>query len=155
MGANVVPAESVYAVFEAKQVLNSEHVAYARAKIKSVRDLSRTSMPIPTANGLADPKEPERILGGVLTLDSDWNPPIGGDALKNALTTNSTASDSLDLGCISSAGIFCINEKTDDYEFKASDCATTLLLLELIKRLQSMATVPMMDIDAYSKWLGD
>jgi hypothetical protein len=152
MGAKVVPAESVYAVFEAKQSLNADYVSYARAKVKSVRDLSRTSLPIPTANGLANPKEPERILGGVLTLDSDWNPPMG-NALETALTANLSIQDSLDVGCISSAGIFSLELEVRNYVYRDSDCATTLMLLELIKRLQAMATVPMMDIDAYSKWL--
>ena len=41
----IIPAESVYAVFEAKQTLNAEHVRYARAKVATVRQLHRTSLP--------------------------------------------------------------------------------------------------------------
>src|SRR5580693_5592284 len=36
-GQIIIPAESVYAVFEAKQAINAEHVAYARKKVASVR----------------------------------------------------------------------------------------------------------------------
>src|SRR5664279_2966819 len=45
-GQKIIPAESVYAVFEAKQTLNAELVGYAREKCASVRMLRRTSLPI-------------------------------------------------------------------------------------------------------------
>src|SRR3989304_2212833 len=48
-GEIIVPAESVYAVFEAKQTANAELVAYAQQKVASVRQLQRTSLPIPHA----------------------------------------------------------------------------------------------------------
>src|SRR5882724_3801964 len=41
-GEIIIPAESVYAVFEAKQSVNADHVAYAKKKIASVRRLHRT-----------------------------------------------------------------------------------------------------------------
>ena len=52
----IIPAESVYAVFEAKQTLNKEHIEYAREKVASVRRLHRTSLPIPHAGGTYPPK---------------------------------------------------------------------------------------------------
>ena len=55
-GTDVVPAESVYAVFEAKQVLCSDHVSYAMKKAESVRKLHRTSIPVPTIDGTSKPK---------------------------------------------------------------------------------------------------
>src|SRR5581483_1131480 len=42
-GQTIVPAESVYAVFEAKQTINAEQVKYTRKKVASVRRLRRTS----------------------------------------------------------------------------------------------------------------
>ena len=50
-GQTVIPAESVYPVFEAKHTLNAELVRYARQKVASVRRLLRTSLPIPHAGG--------------------------------------------------------------------------------------------------------
>ncbi|MCL7707052.1 CBASS effector endonuclease NucC, partial [Enterobacter kobei] len=47
----IVPAESVYAVFEAKQSASADLVAYAQRKVASVRRLHRTSLPIPHAGG--------------------------------------------------------------------------------------------------------
>jgi hypothetical protein len=41
-GQTIIPAESVYAVFESKQTINSEIIRYARQKAASVRDLHRT-----------------------------------------------------------------------------------------------------------------
>ena len=46
-GQVIIPAESVYAVFEAKQTSNADQVAYAQKKVASVRGLHRTSLPIP------------------------------------------------------------------------------------------------------------
>src|ERR1700687_2794506 len=51
-GQTIVPAESVYAVFEAKQSINAGEVAYAQKKAASVRRLHRTSLPIPSAGGV-------------------------------------------------------------------------------------------------------
>ena len=81
-GTLVIPAESVYAVFEAKQSIDAEQVNYAAKKIASVRALHRTSMPIPSAGGLQPAKTPGDILGGLLTFDSEWNPPMGDPLLK-------------------------------------------------------------------------
>src|SRR5207248_10944508 len=55
-GQTIIPAESVYAAFEAKQSINAEQVEYAHTKIASVRRLHRTSLPIPSAMGLLPAK---------------------------------------------------------------------------------------------------
>src|ERR1700752_4461478 len=73
----VIPAESVYGVFEVKQTINSEHVEYAQKKVASVRRLYRTSLPIPYADGTYAAKSLPHILGGLLTFESDWSPPLG------------------------------------------------------------------------------
>jgi hypothetical protein len=46
-GQTIIPAESVYAVFEAKQTANAALIGYAQEKVASVRRLHRTSLPIP------------------------------------------------------------------------------------------------------------
>jgi hypothetical protein len=68
-GAHFIPAESVYAVFEVKQDISKRHIKYAGDKIASVRRLDRTSVGFPTATGPAERREPQRILGGLVTLD--------------------------------------------------------------------------------------
>jgi hypothetical protein len=149
-GIAVVPAESVYGVLEAKQTLNAGNVSYAHRKIASVRRLHRTSLPIPTANGEARAKVPERILGGIVTLASDWKPALGSP-LQSALA-EADEHGRLDLGCIASAGTFQAGA-SNEYEMEERSHAVTCFLLSLIARLQRMATVPMIDVAAYAKWL--
>lgn len=64
----IVPAESVYAVFEAKQSASADLVAYAQRKVASVRRLHRTSLPIPHAGGTYPAKPLIPILEGYLLL---------------------------------------------------------------------------------------
>lgn len=149
-GQIVIPAESVYAAFEAKQSINAEEVEYAQKKVASVRRLHRTSLEIPHAGGKYPAKTPQHILGGLLTFESDWNPPLGGP-LTDALG-RCTTEDRLDLGCVAAHGIFgCDTEGC--FAIMPQGKPATAFLFELIARLQSSATVPMIDIRAYARWL--
>lgn len=148
-GQIIIPSESVYAVFEAKQTINAQLVAYARAKAVSVRKLTRTSLPIPHAGGIYEPKPLHPILAGILTFESEWSPPLGAP-LTTALETGGQA-DSLDLGCIAAHGVF--YRIGQSYSPVPEKKAATSFLLELIARLQELATVPMIDIRAYARWL--
>jgi hypothetical protein len=76
-GQIILPAESVYAVFEAKQSINATYVGYAQKKAESVRGLYRTSLPIPHAGGTFEPRPLTRILGGILTLKATGPPRLG------------------------------------------------------------------------------
>ena len=155
LGAKVVPAESVYAVFEAKQSINAAMIDYAREKVASVRALNRTSIPIPTANGPAPPVPPKHIIGGLITLESDWkNPPLG-DALQSKLDADTSDLTRLGLGCVAAHGTFGFDAGIGVNSYTRSSCATTKFLLELIARLQTLGTVPMMDVRAYSRWLDE
>lgn len=149
-GQTVIPAESVYAVFEAKQSINAEHVAYARQKVGSVRRLHRTSLPIPHAGGTYLAKPLQHIIGGLLTLDSDWKPGLG-EPLIGALAASGT-DDRLDLGCVAAHGIFSCEDEGCGTLTPIGKPATAFLL-ELIARLQEKATVPMIDVRAYARWL--
>jgi hypothetical protein len=149
-GVTVVPAESVYAVFEAKQSLDSSQVAYAQGKIASVRALHRTSLPIPHAGGTYPARPLPWVIGGILTLESNWNPPLG-DALSSALGKADDTSR-LDIGCVAAHGLF-YREDLGRYVLVTHAKAATAFLFELIARLQACATVPMIDIRAYGRWL--
>ncbi len=148
-GQVVVPAESVYAVFEAKQVINATLVKYAQDKVQSVRKLMRTSLPIPHAGGVFPPKPLPYILGGLLTFESEWNPAMG-QPLLDALKQDDERR--LDLGCVAAHGIFGCDEKGCN-AVKTQGKPATAFLLELIARLQMSGTVPMIDVRAYAKWL--
>ena len=149
-GSIVIPAESVYAVFEAKQTMDAGLVDYAQEKVASVRSLERTSLPIPHAGGEYPPKAPFHILGGMLTFESEWRPPFGR-SLERAL--NKTPDRILDLGCVASHGFFYRDSKSRQYTFDTDRKPATGFLFRLISELQFAGTVPMIDVEAYANWL--
>ncbi len=146
----IIPAESVYAAFEAKQSINAGEVEYAQKKVASVRRLRRTSLPIPYAGGTYPAKPLPHIFGGLLSFESDWKPALG-QPLMDALV--SEPDSRLDVGCVAAHGTFgCDAEGC--YTITPDGKPATAFLLELIARLQTSATVPMVDIRAYASWLG-
>jgi hypothetical protein len=147
----VIPAESVYAVFESKQEISNAHVVYAQEKAASVRKLHRTSLPIPHAGGRYDPKPLHRIIAGILTLDSVWTPPLGAACM--AALNDRTGDDQLDIGCVASHGYLVFDPDKGNYEVVADGKHATAFLLRLISLLQACATVPMIDVQAYARWL--
>lgn len=149
-GQIIIPAEAVYAAFEAKQSINAAQVEYAQKKIASVRRLHRTSLPIPTAMGVLPPKPLHHIIGGLVTFESDWDPQLGKPLL-DALA-GQKEDGQLDLGCVAAHGIFMCDDDGCHVATHLAKAATAFLF-ELIARLQTCATVPMIDIRAYAKWL--
>ncbi len=148
-GQTIIPAESVYAVFEAKQTANAALVAYAQEKVASVRRLHRTSLPIPYAKGVYPPKPLIPILGGLLTFESEWRPALG-PSFESALMTD-VGDGRLDVGCVASHGHFF--HSAGKYEMVNEGKPATAFLFKLIAQLQFSGTVPMIDVDAYAKWL--
>lgn len=147
----IIPAESVYAAFEAKQAINADEVAYAQKKVASVRRLHRTSLPIPHAGGTYKAKELTPIIGGILTFESDWKPPFGR-SLTEALEAGGPEAR-LDLGCVAAHGYFCFSAVANAYESFVGGKPATAFLLKLISQLQFSGTVPMIDVQAYARWL--
>lgn len=147
----IIPAESVYAVFEAKQTADAGLVAYAQKKIASVRCLHRTSLPIPYAKGVYPAKPPIPILGGLLTFESEWSPPLG-PSFENVLKAD-LGDGRLDIGCVASHGHFHFDGSIPDYQFVAESKPATAFLFKLISQLQFSGTVPMIDVEAYGQWL--
>jgi hypothetical protein len=147
----IIPAESVYAIFEAKQTADAALVKYAQEKVASVRRLHRTSLPIPYAKGVYPPKPLTPILGGLLTFESEWRPPLG-PSFERALSAEA-GDGRLDLGCVAAAGHFFLDEASASYQFVDEAKPATAFLFKLISQLQFSGTVPMIDIEAYGKWL--
>jgi hypothetical protein len=85
----------------------------------------------------------------VLAFEGDWKPPLG-NGLKKALLEGDVATR-LDIGCVAAHGMFYRDE--DDFALVVGKKPATAFLLELIARLQELATVPMIDIRAYARWL--
>lgn len=147
----IIPAESVYAVFEAKQTANAGLVTYAQEKVASVRKLHRTSLPIPHAGGTYPPKPLGPILGGLLTFESEWSPALGA-SFDRALSTD-LGDGRLDIGCVAAHGHFFLDQTADRYNFTDGNKPATAFLFKLIAQLQFSGTVPMIDVEAYGQWL--
>ena len=147
-----VPAESVYAVIEVKQDLTKAHLDYAGAKAESVRKLKRTSIEIPFAAGKYRPKPLHSILAGIITIESTWSDPLGDTLRKNLRSLADSCR--IDFGCALKQGAFWV-----EYEPKmvvkksATDEALLFFFLQLLMKLQSIGTVPAIDIREYAKSL--
>lgn len=150
-GVYYIPAESVYAIFEVKQTLNKDHLIYASKKIRSVRALKRTSAEIYDARGkVCEPKQPFKIIGGILTTESEWNPPMGESF--EALIKDLRDDEMIDLGCSISDGSFFVKEIEGQTYISRStqDEILIFFFLNLIMELQKKGTVPAMDIRQYA-----
>jgi hypothetical protein len=110
----------------------------------------RTSLPIPHAGGVYPPKPLPHILGGLLTFESDWAPALG-DPLRKALE-EVAATVRLDIGCVAAHASFSCG-KDGSISICPQGKPATAFLLELSARLQASATVPMIDVRAYARWL--
>ncbi len=118
-----------------------------------MRRLNRTSLPIPHAGGTYPAKSLTPILGGILTLESDWSPALG-KSLKEALEKHDS-DNILNLGCVAAHGHFVLNQDQQTYELFTESKPATVFLFNLISMLQHSGTVPMIDIQAYARWLSN
>ncbi len=148
-GILYIPAESVYAVFEVKQNLNKAHLEYAGKKAGSVRNLFRTSAPIPYANGIYKPKEPHRIISGILASNSDWENAYGKPFRECILRFKEY--ERVDCGCILDCGMFFCNYEEKNLKTSNSEESLVAFFLQLLIQLQAMGTVPAIDLNAYMK----
>ncbi len=149
-----VPAESVYAVFDAKQEISSATLRETAEKVASVRALARTSGPIYTYEG--EPKKgkdpaDQLILGGILAVDSSYADPFG-ETFRNVLE-ELHGQDELQLGVALQAGAFEL--PTDGGEMVVYDQDTALVgfFTALMRELQRLGTALAMDLDIWSEEL--
>lgn len=148
-GATYVPAESVYAVIEVKPQLNPKNIRYAAKKALSVRKLKRTSAPIIHAGGKIDEtKKPFEILAGLLTLNGSCSKNMENE-IKNL-----PQKQRINFGCSLESGAFVVvyNKKLV-FEKSRKDDGLIFFFLKLLSFLQSLGTVPAMDIETYIKKL--
>jgi hypothetical protein len=150
-GALLVPAESVYAVFEVKQTCNRQNIEYAAQKAESVRRLVRTSARIAHAGGTFRPRRPFPIIAGLLCTDSEWSPFVGRPLA--AALRRLSRDQHLDLGCALGAGAFDCEPSGGTRRISSGKPTTALvwLLFHLTGRLQRLGTVPAIDLRVWSR----
>lgn len=156
-GKRYIPAESVYAVIEAKQDLTRANILYAGRKAASVRRLRRTTGRIVDARGeVKDVKPPFRIAAGIVAYKSSWADPFGA-SLTNALTAL-PKTDCLEFGMAADSGFFEVKyekgKKPTVNAFKKTR-ALAAFIMRLLTHLQTLGTVGPMDYKEYSKILDD
>jgi hypothetical protein len=75
-----------------------------------------------------------------------------GSSFENALSAD-VGEGPLGLGCIASHGHFLFDAPTSIFLLTNEERAATAFLFKLTSLLQFRGTVPMIDIEAYAKWL--
>ena len=138
-GEKYVTAESVYAVFEVKQKADKANVEYADRKIKSVRNLKRTSRAMVSSGRIVPARGLTRIIGGLLTTDS-INPRLLEKHLKFA--------SNVDIVCAATKGTFL--KVGNDIARSNADEAVFSFFYILLDELFKLGTVPAIDIRDYA-----
>jgi hypothetical protein len=154
-GQRIIPAESVYAIFEVKQDLSKEHIEYAGKKTASVRKLKRTSTSISHAGGTYKPREPIPITAGLLTYQSSWTPAFG-DPFKQAIKALDKF-ERLDIGCSVNSGgyeVHYTNVETVTLEVSNEERSLVFFLFKLLNKLQKIGTVTAIDYEIYGSMIG-
>jgi len=150
----LIPAESVYAIIEVKQLLTRSYLFDAGTKIASVRRLNRTSVRVPYAGGSYPPKKPHRILGAVAATRSVW----GNNTFRPNLVSvleDLDAGSKLDLGCVVTQGSFEVHGRSRGRwrkgELEISQASESLIcfMIRLIERLREMGNAPAVDLMSY------
>jgi len=145
-GEIVVPAEAVYVVFESKQEINAQYIAYAPKKRDRFASFIGRAPRYRRRRATLQP-----ILAGFLAFDSGWSRRSVSKYLSKALAADQKQGR-LDIGCVAAYGTFGC-EGSDCISSAPHERAMTCFLLELITRLQQTGTAPAIDMNAYTSWL--
>jgi hypothetical protein len=177
-GIFYIPAEGVYAVFEVKPDLDKGNIIYAGDKIESVRKLLRTSTKIIDRGRPFNPRALTKILGGILTIETEIKEPTIEKHLKSLKGLKS-----IDIGCAvkdksfyvdynKDDGIFNLdkdvnltlkehndlitkfykNRNVNNIEFSKKNNSLVTFFLQLTRYLQqSIGTVAAIDLSEYAK----
>ena len=163
-GEKYIPAESVYAVFEVKQDLTKDHILYAINKIKSVKQLIRTSAPVNTIHGFVDGRPASTIIGGLLTINSGWKlENIEENLVKILQESIKNKHEEIDFICCLSAYACAIENKSvtdvfygeniyvNNFNLVTDRDNPPLLFtyLKLLRMLQDAGNVPAIEFDKY------
>ncbi len=149
----LIPAEAIYAVFDAKPEINATTLKYASEKAESVRKLTRTSAPIPHAGGVYPAKALFPIIGGILAEKVGWSKGFSDSFRDQLLSLSQKPSTIIDCGCGLSHGAFDVYEKDGKLSFGQQEAGLVFFLFRLLNKLQSLGTVPAIDWNAYASLL--
>lgn len=156
-GAYYVPAESVYAVIEAKQDLSKGMIEYASKKAASVRKLRRTNAIFSTATGPTKKHWMFDIPAGIVALSSEWKPPLGNAFDQVIHDMAKLDAHRIDFGCAIEGGAFNIayaDPKVPTIDKSHQEISLVTFFWNLVARLQAQGTAPAIEVPEYFKALG-
>lgn len=148
-----VPAEAVYAVMEVKPEINKDYIEYAGEKAESVRCLHRTSIPIPHAGGEFNKKALFEITAGLIAAKAAWK-----DGLRKSFQKNINVlkgKKRLDFVLAVNTASYDVFDSKGKPKIVTGKNVLIFSLFRLLKNLQSLATVPAIDWDAYAAQLAN
>lgn len=143
-GSIYITVESVYAVFEVKQIINKAMFEYTVKKVESVRKLKRTSAKIFNAGVKIPPRDLTHIIGGILSLES-----VKTKRIEELLTQY----PEIDIGCSIEKNAFVSYEDESNNIFYHSLSEQDVLIsfyFMILKMLFMQGTVAAIDLDEYS-----
>jgi len=144
-----VPAEAVYSVIECKPTINKTYLEYAGRKANSVRNLKRTSVPIPHAGGTYPAKPHFGIVAGIVAVEVEWKDGLG-TSLESAISSLETTHQ-IDFS-LSASGAYSDTFNGDGARVAGpSGTALMFFLFRFLEKLQSLSTVPAVDWNAYAE----
>jgi hypothetical protein len=156
-GVSYIPAESVYAVMEAKQEISKGTIEYAAEKAASVRRLTRTNAVFNTASGVTRKPFLFDIASGIVALGSSWAPPLG-DAFDDVIRTAARADGQrIDFGCSIEGGAFNVTYeqyKDPAIEKSSKELSLVTFFWQFVARLQAQGTASAIEVSEYFKALG-
>src|SRR5207237_7203545 len=107
---------------------------------------------VPYVEGKYGPKDLQRIVGGLLTMDSDWKPALG-TAFEGALA-DFGCDGSLDIGCALRDGAFEVDGEDRRLTRSEADHALIFFVVSLLRRLQKMASPSAIKYPEYARGIG-
>jgi hypothetical protein len=149
----LIPAEAIYAVFDAKPEISGTTLSYAADKAASVRRLKRTSVPIVHAGGTFPAKPVLPIIGGILAERVGWKDGFGNSFAPQVRELATDPLRKIDCGCGLSHGAFDIFDGDDRPALGRQDAGLVFFMFRLLNKLQSLGTVPAIDWNAYAALL--
>ena len=124
---------------------------YASKKAESVRTLTRTSAPIHHAGGKFAPIAPKEIIAGFLALTANGKQAAISSKFIDELKKLSP-DKRIDLACVLERGAVSLNLPENgplEIQVFQKEQALINFFLSLLFKLQTVASVPAMDIKAY------
>lgn len=144
-GEKFITAESVYAVFDSKPLIDKSTLEYTNAKIASVANLVRSSRGMIIGGKAVPPRELTHIIGGILAIDS-----VETATLKKHLVNYPY----IDIGCaIKKTAFNCYRDEegnVKDVEFSDSYESVLAFFYIVLDVLYQLGTVAGLDIRDYA-----